>query len=184
METAPPTDTQALAKALGRLRRAMLRDGLAAAFATLGDQELSLAKMAVLMLLDDIGEQSATALCAFTGRSPSAMSRLLDQLVRAGLADRREDPLDRRARWIALTEGGRTFLARFETHRAEAQMAVMAELAEDERALVMRAMELLAAAGARRKARDAEAREPVDPPISGPEREKPAGGRRQGRQPR
>ena len=142
-----------LADSIGRLRRAMLRDGLLGAVAALGHADLSLTQLAALVLLDDQGEHTIKALAERLGRSVSATSRLVDQLVRRGLVHRREDEQDRRIRWVALADRGRTFIGELDRRRAEAQLAVMAGLSVEEQVDVMRAMRLLgqAASTSRRR---------------------------------
>ncbi|WP_051647383.1 MarR family winged helix-turn-helix transcriptional regulator [Paracidovorax oryzae] len=53
--------------------------------------------------------------------------RTLDQLVAAGLVERRDDPADRRARTLHLTEAGKAILARIE----EALNGLRTELFQD-----------------------------------------------------
>ena len=144
-------DREALARSLSQLRRAMVRDGLLGAISTLGDADLSLTQLGALLLLDDQGEHTIKALAGQLGRSLSATSRLIDQLVRRGLVDRREDDQDRRTKQVAISDGGRTFLAEVARRRAEAQLAVMGTLSAEEQAEVMRAMQLLAEAARRRR---------------------------------
>jgi DNA-binding MarR family transcriptional regulator len=105
--------------------------------------------MATLALLDDLGELASSRLAGYLGRSPSATSRLVDQLVKRGWVARREDAGDRRVKRVALEPAGRDFLARFERRRAEAQLGVMAALTPAERARVLDAMRLLAEAARR-----------------------------------
>lgn len=85
------------------------------------------------------------------GRSTSATSRLLDQLVERGLISRREDEHDRRAKRVAITDSGRTLIATLERQRADAQITVMEHLSAEEQAIVTQAMTLLAEAGKRRR---------------------------------
>ena len=96
-----------------------------------------------LVLLDDQGERTIKALAGRLGRSVSATSRFVDQLVRRGLVHRREDEQDRRNRWAALGDRGRTFIGELDRRRAEARLAVMAGLSAEEQVDVMPAMRLL-----------------------------------------
>ena len=107
-------------------------------------------ELATLYMLDDEGEPSIKHVAAALGRSVSATSRLLDQLVERGLIGRHEDREDRRARRVFLTEQGRAFLRTFERNRADAQLATMVYLSPDEQAQVAQAMTLLAEAARRR----------------------------------
>ena len=77
---------------------------------TFEDFDYSLPQMAVLLLLDEEGELSIKQAAQLLGRSISATSRLLDQLVVRGMISRREDERDRRAKRVAITEQGRAFI--------------------------------------------------------------------------
>lgn len=146
-----PSESERLNRSLTALRHAVLRDGFLDAIRAMDDHELSVAQMATLMLLDAEGGSTVGDLARDLGRSLSATSRLLDQLVRRDLVSRHEDPRDRRVKRVALAERGQDLIRRVQRRRAEAQITVMAALSETERADVMRAMELLATAATRRR---------------------------------
>lgn len=131
---------------LGTLRRVMMRDGLLGAVAATAALELSMPQTAVLFLMSREGSSTAGEVARLTGRSPSATSRFLDQLVKLGLATRTEDPQDRRQKRLHITPAGRELVARIETRRAEAQLELMARLSEAERRRVLEAFRLLARA--------------------------------------
>ncbi len=99
------------------------------------------------------GELTIKRVATLLGRSVSATSRLIDQLVARGLVNRREDERDRRTKQVALSENGWAFVNTLEQKRAEAQIVVMTYLSSEERAIVAQAMQLLAEA-ARRYARE------------------------------
>jgi DNA-binding MarR family transcriptional regulator len=67
------------------------------------------------------------------GIDPSAMVRLIDALERAGLAERRRRPLDRRAWEVAITAKGRRTLAQARRLAAEVEEYVLGELSTSER---------------------------------------------------
>lgn len=148
------TDADALTHSLNALRRGLLRDGFLDAVRTMADHDISVAQFGTLMLLDAEGSLTVGDLANDLGRSLSATSRLVDQLVQRGIASRREDDRDRRVKRVTLTELGKELIGRVQRRRAEAQLAVMDALSAEERAEVMRAMALLAEAASRR--RDAE----------------------------
>src|SRR5688500_8560915 len=106
----------------------MVREGMLGAVRAFGGDEPSMTQIAALMLLDDGRARSVKELGDELGRSVSAASRLVDQLVRGGFVVRREDERDRRARRVELGEPGRAFLRAIEERRAGAQLAVMARL--------------------------------------------------------
>jgi DNA-binding MarR family transcriptional regulator len=97
------------------------------------------------------GEEAMTIkrLAEVLGRSVSATSRLLDQLVTRGLVNRSEDTQDRRTKRVSLSESGQAFVQAIEQKRVEAQIAVMAYLSPEERTVVEQAMQLLAIAARR-----------------------------------
>src|SRR4051794_4519058 len=96
-----PADTDALNRSLTALRRAVLRDGFLDAVRAMADHEISVAQLATLTLLDAEGSATVGALAADLGRSLSATSRLIDQLVQRGIVSRQEDDRDRRVKRIA-----------------------------------------------------------------------------------
>jgi len=147
-----PADLESLSRSLTALRGAVMRDGFLDAVRAMVDHEISVAQLATLMLLDAEGGSTVSDLANDLGRSLSATSRLIDQLVQRGIVSRQEDERDRRVKRIALAPLGRELVGRFQRERAEAQLAVMATLTESERTEVMRAMSLLAEAAARRRA--------------------------------
>jgi DNA-binding MarR family transcriptional regulator len=143
-------ESEALARSYGRFRRAIWRDFVRGLVRSFGDFEFSLVQMVTLLLLDEEGELAIKQVAAELGRSVSATSRMIDQLLKRGLVSRREYEGDRRHKLVAITDCGRSLLAAVEQRRADAQLAVMQNLSAEERAEVMRAMALLAEAGERR----------------------------------
>ena len=166
------SESERLTRSLTTLRHAVLRDGFLDAIRVMDDHDLSVAQMATLMLLDAEGSSTVGDLASDLGRSLSATSRLLDQMVRRDLVTRQEDRQDRRVKRVALARHGQDLIGRVQQRRAEAQLNVMAALSESERADVMRAMELLAEAATRRRETDGHARavasQPVRAPTAGP----------------
>ncbi len=150
-----------LADAIGDFRRALMPGFVLHLLRGFEGDEPSMIQLATLYVLDRSDPPTLRELAERVGRSVSATSRLVDQLVRRGLADRHEDPDDRRLRRIALTTSGTDFLRRFERARAEAQLQVMAHLTAEERTLVTRAFTLLGEASRRRT----HAQHPTDPEI-------------------
>ncbi|MFF5209913.1 MarR family winged helix-turn-helix transcriptional regulator [Streptosporangium sp. NPDC000396] len=139
-----------LARDIGDFRRALLPGFLLHLLRGFEGEDPSVIQIVTLYVLDHTTATTLRELADHVGRSVSATSRLVDQLVRRGLVDRHEDPDDRRARRIALTESGANFLREFERARADAQLEVMAYLNAEERELVIRAMSLLGEASRRR----------------------------------
>jgi DNA-binding MarR family transcriptional regulator len=136
---------------LSQFRRAVVRDFVLGIMQTFEDFDYSLPQMAALLMLDEEGELTIKRAAQLLGRSISATSRLLDQLVVRGMISRREDERDRRAKRVAITEQGRSLIMTREHRRADVQIAVMEYLTAEEQAEVTRAMVLLAEAGKRRR---------------------------------
>ena len=144
-------DRETLARSISQFRRAIVREFVFNILHTFGDFDFSLPQLGTLLLLDEEGELTIKQVTEILGRSVSATSRLLDQLVERGMISRREDERDRRAKRVAITESGRKLIATLEQRRADAQIVVMEYLSAEERADVTRAMVLLAEAGKRRR---------------------------------
>jgi MarR family transcriptional regulator for hemolysin len=77
------------------------------------------------------GEPRQNALADAIGIEGPTLVRLLDQLCSANLVVRREDPKDRRAKCIRLTEQGTALVAAIEADLAQLRERVFAEV-EDE----------------------------------------------------
>ncbi len=74
-------------------------------------------RMRHTMLLESIREEGArvTSLASRLGMTKQAMTELVDDLERSGFVDRIDDPADRRARLIVLSDKGRlAFIKAFE----------------------------------------------------------------------
>lgn len=142
-------ERELLAQSFGHFRRAIWHDMLVGAIHLFGDFDFSFLQVATLYLLDSGAEPTVKQVAETLGRSVSAASRMLDQLVERKLIGRREDSQDRRARRLFLTEKGRAFLRGFEQQRADVQLTVMARLTPEEQMQILQAMTLLAEAARR-----------------------------------
>lgn len=103
----------------------------------------------MLQVLDRGGAPTVKELAALVGRSVSRTSRIVDGLVRRGLAERYEDEADRRVRRIRLSDGGAAVLRRIREVRVDAQMALWSRLTEEEREVVLHSLEIYAKAARR-----------------------------------
>ncbi len=94
----------------GTLLPTLQRSYRAAVDRAIGHIGLSHAIGAPLVMLGRLGAQGDTvrqsALADVLGIEAPSLTRSLDQLVAAGLAERRDDPDDRRAKSLHLTEAG------------------------------------------------------------------------------
>ncbi len=71
---------------------------------------------------------------------------LLDQIERAGLAERRPDPTDKRAKTIHLTEAGRALAAQAEERSTQVRAALFADIDKGDLAVATRVLEQVARA--------------------------------------
>src|SRR6266700_1247698 len=142
-------DYTSLAQNLSTFRRTMWKEAMLSTIASSSDFDISAIQFATLFLLAGEGELTIKSVAELIGRSVSATSRMLDQLVIRGLVSRNEDTRDRRTKRVSLSENGQAFVQVLEQKRAEAQIVVMAYLSPEERGIVEQAMQLLAAAARR-----------------------------------
>ena len=77
---------------------------------SLSRHEASLAKLRILAFLDE-GPKRSTDIASFFGQSPRTVTQAIDALEAAGHLRRVPVPGDRRAKFLELTENGRTMLA-------------------------------------------------------------------------
>jgi DNA-binding MarR family transcriptional regulator len=108
-----------------------------------------MAQMRVLMLLSAIGEARMSDLAHHLGIAPSTLSSLVDRLVEARLAIRRDDPRDRRSVLVALAPAGSQMLDQFNELGADALRSLLEQLDTKEIVTVNKAIELLVAAARR-----------------------------------
>jgi DNA-binding MarR family transcriptional regulator len=90
---------------------------------SLREEELSVAQVATLYLLDEHGSRRMSEVAADLARPAPATSRMIDDLVNRRLLRRVEDPSDRRAKLLSLTPQGRAFVVR----ASEARMQTISE---------------------------------------------------------
>ena len=74
----------------------------------------SIVRVRVLAVLNDKGPTRAGELASLCGATPSAVSELIDGLVSEEQVSREDDPRDRRAVVLAITDRGRAELTRVE----------------------------------------------------------------------
>src|SRR6201981_3989562 len=67
---------------------------------------LSMARTKVLRRLHEQGPTRQNVLAAEFGLSPRSITDIVDGLERHGMAERRPDPTDRRAKLVAITDAG------------------------------------------------------------------------------
>jgi DNA-binding MarR family transcriptional regulator len=89
------------------------------------------------------GERTQTELAEMVGLDKTTMVVTLDELERAGLAERRLAPHDRRARIVAVTAAGKRKVGEAEKVKERVQAEVMGELSAPEAEALMGALSKL-----------------------------------------
>ena len=77
------------------------------------------------------------------GLNPTMLSRVVADLVEAGLIERTSDPVDRRSAWIKVTSAGKRLAERMRRERTKAVDAALSELSDADRRLVEEALPAL-----------------------------------------
>lgn len=113
------------------------------------DAHVTMAQMRLLMLLSVAGEARMSELAHKLGISLSTLSSLVDRLVEADLAHRREDPRDRRNVLVSLAAAGAELLDRFQELGTDHLRQLLGQLEDQDIATVNEALELLVAAARR-----------------------------------
>jgi DNA-binding MarR family transcriptional regulator len=116
--------------------RAIWRELVVGFAAQLGELRLGFTQLAAMYALADSGTMTIADLADTLGRSPSAVSRLVDGLVQRQLLERHQDAEDRRQRTLGLTGRGQALLGLVDRARAEQFLSVVRPLPAPERALV------------------------------------------------
>ena len=116
--------------------RAIWRDLVIGFAAQLGELNLGFTQLAAMYALADSGTMTVADLADALGRSPSAVSRMVDALVQRQLIERRQDTEDRRQRTLILTGRGQALLGLVDRARAEEFLSIVRPLPTAERAVV------------------------------------------------
>jgi DNA-binding MarR family transcriptional regulator len=104
---------------------------------------LSLARTKVLRRLREQGPVRQSSLAADFGLSPHSITDIVDGLERLGLAERRPDATDRRAKLVAITEAGEACLSVANASRERALTQIFGSLSEEDRATLLRLLDRL-----------------------------------------
>jgi DNA-binding MarR family transcriptional regulator len=132
MTTHPAQDTE-VAEFAGQLFFRLWRASHTQTAEALGSVGLTPALFGLLNVLGARDGSIQQELSSDMGIDPSTMVTLIDELERAGLAQRRRHPRDRRAWEIAITPKGRRALARARKLAAEVEDRVLGGLSAAER---------------------------------------------------
>jgi DNA-binding MarR family transcriptional regulator len=99
---------------------------------------LSMARTKMLRRLQEQGPTRQSVLAADFELSPHSITDIVDALERLGLAERRPDPADRRAKLVAITDAGQSALDVANVTRERLLTQIFGSLTEDDRAALLR----------------------------------------------
>ena len=94
---------------------------------------LTMAQLRALITLDDGGQLTVGQLAERLGIGMSAASSIIDRLVEEGLADRRQDPVDRRRAVVRATPAGSESVTALRQGPKEVVLAVIGRMTPAER---------------------------------------------------
>lgn len=104
---------------------------------------LSMPQFSILMQLHHKGPCGMSEIGERFDISAAAASQLVDKLVQAGYLARTEDPADRRARLLALSDKGKELINQGAEERHRWMDELAAKISTEERARVTEALEIL-----------------------------------------
>jgi DNA-binding MarR family transcriptional regulator len=99
---------------------------------------LSMARTKVLMHLKEHGPTRQSVLATEFGMAPHSITDIVDALERQGLAQRRPDATDRRAKLVAITGAGQACLSVAYATRERLLTQIFGALSEADRATLIR----------------------------------------------
>jgi DNA-binding MarR family transcriptional regulator len=118
---------------------------------------LSMPQFSILMQLHHKGPCGMSGISEGYDITPAATSQLVDKLVQSGFIQRVEDPNDRRAKLLSLTDQGHDFIEQGMKERYRWMDELAAKLTPEERIQVSEALDLMT-----RAAQDMEMAAPVE----------------------
>jgi DNA-binding MarR family transcriptional regulator len=107
---------------------------------------LSMTRTKVLMRLQQQGPMRQSALAADLDLAPHSITDIVDGLERQGLAERRPDATDRRAKLVAITGAGRGCLTVAHATRERLIKQIFGAMTEEDRATFLRLLDTMEAA--------------------------------------
>jgi DNA-binding MarR family transcriptional regulator len=102
-----------------------------------------MARTKVLRRLREQGPTRQSVLAVDFGLSPHSITDIVDGLERLGMAERRPDPTDRRAKLVAITDAGEAGLDVANTTRERLLKQIFGALSEADRATLLRLLDSL-----------------------------------------
>ena len=106
-----------------------------------GEMELDRSAYGIMCRVADEGPQRLGSFASAFGLDPSTITRQVQALERAGLAERHTDSADRRASILDLTDEGRGVLERTREFRRHRLDEILADWSDDDRAELGRLLE-------------------------------------------
>jgi DNA-binding MarR family transcriptional regulator len=104
---------------------------------------LSMARTKVLMRLHEQGPTRQSALAADFGLALHSITDIVDALERLGLAERRPDATDRRAKLVTITDAGEACLSVAYATRERLLTEIFGSLSQEDRATLIRLLDAL-----------------------------------------
>ena len=104
---------------------------------------LSMPQFSVMMQLHYRGACGMSKISEGYDITPAAASQLVDKLVQSGLIQRVEDPNDRRAKLLSLTDKGREFIQRGIEERYRWVDELVGKLTAEERIQISNALDIM-----------------------------------------
>src|ERR1700729_3327625 len=104
---------------------------------------LSLARTKMLRRLHEQGPTRQNVLAADFGLAPHSITDIVDGLERHGLAERRPDATDRRAKLVAITESGEACLNVANVTKKRVLTEIFGALSEEDMATLLRLLDSL-----------------------------------------
>jgi DNA-binding MarR family transcriptional regulator len=104
---------------------------------------LSMARTKVLMRLREQGPTRQSVLATDLGLAPHSITDIVDALERLGLAERRPDATDRRAKLVAITDAGQSRLGVAYSTRERLLKQIFGALDQEDRTTLLRLLGIL-----------------------------------------
>jgi DNA-binding MarR family transcriptional regulator len=110
------------------------------------ETDLSFSQINILMRLLHGGSAGVSEIGGQLGVTNAAASQAVDRMVKDGMIERTEDPIDRRAKKLALTPKGRTLIERGIEIRSQWVEGLTQALTPEQQSMIISALTLLTAA--------------------------------------
>jgi DNA-binding MarR family transcriptional regulator len=136
-------DSDEVVDALREWTEVFMRRSMGAVVYVARQHELSMSQVGALFQLSHRGMSSVTNIGDKLGVTSAAASQMLDRLVQHGLVARSEDPNDRRAKQVVLTESGGRFVDEAMKARQRWFQSVAEEMSEKERRTVIAGLRII-----------------------------------------